>query len=48
MIIFSVIELVNSQLFYSIYNANPPHLLSPLYGMGIWYVWLIFTIAFGY
>ena len=47
MVIFSVIELIKPQLLDLQTPENTPKLLSLLYGIGIWYIWLIFTLAFG-
>jgi hypothetical protein len=43
MVIFSAIEISNSQLF----AAHSQRLFRLLYSIGIWYIWLIFSLAFG-
>jgi hypothetical protein len=47
MVIFSGIELMKPQLVDSLYSANSPKLFSLLYHISLWYIWLIFTLAFG-
>lgn len=46
MVIFSILELIKPQLFNQLYQENPPRLLSFLHGIGVWYVWFVFTLAF--
>lgn len=47
MVGISVIDIVKPQLCDRLSQATVPKALNLLYGMSIWYVWLIFTIAFG-
>lgn len=47
MVTFSIIELIQPQLFAPLYQGNASRRLSLLYGIGVWYIWLIFTLAFG-
>ena len=47
MVAFSAVELMKPQLFDSFYQGDGSRALRRLHRMGIWYVWLVFTVAFG-
>lgn len=47
MVFVSGTEILQPQLFNRLYQAKAPRRLSLLYGIGIWYIWLVFTLAFG-
>lgn len=47
MVTFSLIELRKPQLFDQIYQASAPRAITLLHGIGIWYIWVVFTLAFG-
>lgn len=48
MVLFSVTEMVKPEIFDYLYQAHVPKRLSILYTLGLWYIWLIFTLAFGF
>lgn len=47
MVIFSAVEVLKPQALDLNEKISPPSSLRFWYQMGIWYIWLIFTIAFG-
>lgn len=47
MVVFSAIELMKPQLADDLYQANAPRSLMLVHRIGLWYVWLVFTLAFG-
>lgn len=47
MVFVSGIELLQPQNLDRLYRTNAPRTMSLIYGFGIWYIWLIFTLAFG-
>uniref|UniRef100_B8HLR8 Ferric oxidoreductase domain-containing protein n=1 Tax=Cyanothece sp. (strain PCC 7425 / ATCC 29141) TaxID=395961 RepID=B8HLR8_CYAP4 len=47
MIIFSAIELIAPNLLGYTYKANGATALNWFYKIGTWYIWLVFTLAFG-
>ncbi|NEQ51178.1 MAG: hypothetical protein F6K11_13750 [Leptolyngbya sp. SIO3F4] len=46
MVLFSAVELINPQLFDNLNQAETTTTVKRLHAIGIWYVWLIFTVAF--
>ncbi len=47
MVLFSVTELVRPEIFDYLCQAHVSKRLSILYMLGLWYIWLVFTVAFG-
>ena len=47
MVLFSGIELSQPSFFEQIFQAHRSRALKLLHGIGIWYIWLVFTLAFG-
>ena len=47
MVLFSVTELLRPEIFDYLYQAHVPRRLNILYRLGLWYIWLVFTLAFG-
>lgn len=47
MVLFSVTELLRPEIFDYLYQAHAPRRLNILYRLGLWYIWLVFTLAFG-
>ena len=46
MVTFSGVDLINPQLFERIHQAETSITVRLFHEIGIWYVWLIFTVAF--
>lgn len=44
---FSAIEIAKPELIDRLYRSKKNGLFNLFYGMGIWYIWLVFTLAFG-
>ena len=44
---FSAIEVAKPQLWDNLYQTQAMAPLRLLHGIGIWYIWLVFMLAFG-
>lgn len=47
MVLYSVVELIKPQIFDQLYKNSANRKLNVVYQLGNWYIWLIFTLAFG-
>ena len=47
MVLFAGVELSQPNFFEQLLQARQAKLQPLLHGIGIWYIWLIFTLAFG-
>lgn len=47
MVLFSIVEIAQPQRFDLLAVVKGTRRLQFIYGCGVWYVWLVFTLAFG-
>ena len=47
MVLFSGLELSKPNFFQQIFQARQTKVQTLLHGIGVWYIWLVFTLAFG-